>query len=353
MTGKNLKKDLQDIISDVNIPWDIMKNCVFLVTGATGLIGGILVRTLLAANEKFDLNLRIMASGRNKNRIETLSLACNTIKWICGDIRRADLFVNTGEKIDFIFHCAAITQSADMVARPVDVMTTSVDGTCNVLAVAKTRNCRSFVYLSSMEVYGQDLSGEVTERDLGYVELSNPRSSYPESKRFCEMLCIAYAVQYGLPVKIARLARTFGAGTSNDVSDLRVASQFARKAMHGENIELHTQGYSIANCCYTSDAIRGLFTLLLKGKNGEAYNIANPAACTTVREMANIVASEVCGGRIKVIVRAPENISKLGYNADLGYTLNVQKLCSLGWKPTYGLADMFKRMMDDWRNENR
>ena len=164
-------------------------------------------------------------------------------------------------------------------------------------------------------------------------------------------MCVAYAAEFGLPTRIARLARTFGAGTPYDESDMRVANQFTRKALAGEDIELHTAGSSMANCCYTADAARGLFTVMLKGKDGEAYNIANPAASTTIRKMAEIVANEVCGGRIKVVVNVPEDIKKRGYAPDVGYTMNVDKLKNLGWSPKYGLVDMYRRMLADWQNK--
>jgi nucleoside-diphosphate-sugar epimerase len=150
-------------------------------------------------------------------------------------------------------------------------------------------------------------------------------------------------------VKIARLARTFGAGTPNDEDDMRVASQFARKALAGEDIELHTPGNSIANCCYTADAVRGLLIVLIKGRSGEAYNIANPAASATIREMAEIVAGEAAEGKIKVAINVPEDIQKRGYAPDVGYRLNADKLKALGWAPKYGIAEAYRRMIADWR----
>ena len=68
-----------------------------------------------------------------------------------------------------------------------------------------------------MEYYGQvtDDYTNVTEDKLGYVDLSKPRSCYPESKRVCETLCNAYVVQYNLNVCSARLAQTFWSGCTS------------------------------------------------------------------------------------------------------------------------------------------
>jgi nucleoside-diphosphate-sugar epimerase len=343
-----LKEDLAQIISDDLIPWKRLQNATILVTGATGLIGGVLIRVLSAANKKHGLSLRILGHGRNEDKGKALSRECGT-EFICGDIRK-DLPAETLPPVlDYIIHGAAVTKSADMVSMPVDVIATAIDGTRNVLELARHRHCGSMVFLSSMEVYGRTELTEVRETDLGYLDLTAARSSYPESKRICESLCAAYAAQYGLPVKIARLARTFGAGTPNDETDMRVAMQFARKTVSCEDIELHTAGNSIANCCCTSDVISGLLMLLLKGENGEAYNISNPDASMTIRNMAELVANEVCCGKIRVDVLIPEDIEKRGYAPDVGYRLNADKLKELGWQARYGLADMYERMLADWR----
>ena len=340
-------EDIAQILSDEAIPWRDMQGAAVLVTGATGLIGAAIVRVLLAANEKHGLGLQIIGSGRDAEKSRRLLQAYGLDAFVQHDIRNPFPDGALPPKLDYIFHCAAMTGSADMVAKPVDVIMTAVDGTRHVLELAKGRHCRSMVYLSSMEVYGQTDLPEVRETDLGFLDLANPRASYPESKRLCESLCVAYAKQYGTPVAIARLAQTFGASTPTD--DKRVFAQFARKAMAGEDIELHTQGNSRGNYCCTADAVRGLLTILLKGSYGEAYNVANPDASTSIREMAHVVASDVCGGRISVTVRVPDNIAERGYAPDVGYRLNADKLKNLGWRPMYGLADMYTRMMADWR----
>jgi nucleoside-diphosphate-sugar epimerase len=342
-----LRADLYEVLSDGNIPWSEFQDSAVLVTGATGLIGGALVRSLSFANMERSLNMRLIAHGRNSDKGHALAREC-AIVFISGDIRKSPMADITG-RIDYIFHCAAMTASADMVAQPVEVITTAADGTRNVLELAKARQCRSIVYLSSMEVYGQTSLAEVKETDLGYLDLSDPRSSYPESKRLCEALCVAYAVQHGTPVKIARLAQTFGAGTPKN--DTRVFAQFARSAVAGQDIELHTEGKSRGNYCCISDTVRGLLTVLLKGAPGQAYNIANPATSMTIREMAELVAEEVCDGKIKVAIMVPEDIRKRGYAPDVSFTLNTDKLQALGWEPRYGLKDIYDRLLSDWRIE--
>jgi len=324
-----IQAEIDEVLADKNIFWQELKGSTVLVTGATGLIGGALVRVLEGANERYGLNINIIAHMRKTH----------------GDIRSN---IDIGAKPDYIFHCAAITKSFEMVNNPVEVINVSIDGTRNVLNLAKAAKSKSVVFLSSMKVYGQTEKVEVCEDDLGYIDLTNPRSCYPESKRLCEALCTAYYKQFGVPVKIARLAQTFGGGVPS--TDTRVFAQFARSAIRGEDIVLHTKGKSVGNYCYIADAVRGLLTLLLKGENGQAYNIANPANSMTIRQMAELVANKICSGNIRVVVKIPDNIKEYGYSQDVGFTLNIDKIKELGWFPKYELIEMYKRLIEDWLN---
>ncbi len=162
----------------------------------------------------------------------------------------------------------------------------------------------------------------------------------------CECLCACWLSQFGLPVKIARLAQTFGAGTPK--SDTRVFAQFARSALAGRDIVLHTEGRSRGNYCYIADAVTGLLVVLLKGTTGEAYNIANPGASATIREMAELVANTIGNGTVSVVVDASADARQLGYAPDATARLGVEKLKMLGWAPRYGLGDMYARMVAEW-----
>jgi nucleoside-diphosphate-sugar epimerase len=335
-----LSEDIQDIITASDIPWPQLQNSHVLVTGATGMIGGMLVKVLAKANLYHHLSMKIIGQGRNRKSLSELQQV-HGIHVIDGDIRNASLLEDKFHQADYIYHCAAITASKDMIAQPVDVMNTTLSGIINILELAKLCHSRSMVYLSSMEVYGQTDKEEVTEDNLGYLDLTNPRSCYPVSKRAAEALCHAYTSQYHLPIKVARPAQTFGAGTKP--TDTRVFAQFARSAIRHEDIILHTDGSSRGNYCYLADAIRALILLLLKGENGEVYNIASDTA--TIREMAELVAQEY---DVQTLIDIPDNRTAYGYAEPAHYRLNIDKLQALGWKPKYDLLESYRRMIRDW-----
>ena len=237
-----------------------------------------------------------------------------------------------------------------MVEKPVETIMTTIEGTRNMMEFAVRCNMQGCVYLSSMEAYGTvDADfGEVSEQDLGYIDLTNVRSSYSESKRMAECLCAAYASEYGVNIKVARLAQTFGAGISKDEN--RVFAQFAKSVLTGEDIILHTKGDK-ANCyCYTSDAVAGILMLLTKGESGQVYNISNEETFCSVKEMAEIFLEYDNTAKCKLRIEIPENVNSLGYAPSSVLKLNSEKIRMLGWRPQKNMKDMAYRLMESMKS---
>ncbi len=195
-----------------------------------------------------------------------------------------------------------------------------------------------------MEEYGvpYEAGQLMTEDKVGAIDHLTPRSSYPEGKRMCECMCAAYASEYGVDVKIVRLAQTFGAGIP--LSDSRVSMQFARSVVEGKNIVLHTKGMSVSNFCYLSDAIVGILIVAIRGEKGEAYNVCNDAETRSIYEIAKLVADEVANGKIEVVRDIPEG-TDFGYAPDNTMRLCSDKIRKLGWEPKVGMADGYKRLI--------
>lgn len=342
----NILKDDLEYITNFNLPYQKLKEHTVLVTGATGLIGFQLIKALLAIG-----NIRIIALIRNMDKAKRIytNEEMQNISFVIGDIVGK---INIDMDVDYIFHCAAVTTSKIMINNPVETIITSVNGTNNILKLALEKNSKSVVFISSMEMYGAFNSnvGEITEETIGYIDPLELRSNYPESKRLCENMCIAYLHEYNVPVKIARLAQTFGAGILP--WENRVFAQFARSVLNETDIVLHTKGLSEGNYCYTSDCITGLFTILLKGENGEAYNISNPKNHTTIANMAKMVVENIANNKIKVIYDIPES-NTYGYATETKMKLNSDKLQKIGWIPHVDLEESYNRMIEQLKFESK
>ena len=329
-----LEDDLQ-YIAKYPLQYEQLKETTVLVTGATGLIGASIVRALIAVE-----GIHIIALVRNIEKANKLYSRheLDNIELIVGDITFP---INVNKKVDWIFHCAAVTTSKLMIEKPVETLSTAIEGTKNILELARKNECKSMVYISSTEMYGtfNNSDTEITEDKIGYINPLKVRSNYPESKRLCENMCVAYMREYGVKVKIARLAQTFGAGILP--GENRVFAQFAKSVISGRDIVLHTRGLSEGNYCYTRDCVLGLFIILLCGENGEAYNVANQDTYISIKDMALFLKKNF-NPHIDVIV---EEHPEMGYAPVTKLNLSAEKLMNLGWKPRYDLRQMFEHLI--------
>lgn len=331
MNNSIFEEDIKNIINDFDM--SVFDGKTILVTGATGLIGKLCVKSLLNSG----YNTQVIALVRDEEKAKNIFGESKRLTYLVQDINQR---INTTRRVDYIIHAASTTSSKDFVEKPVETIYTAINGSRNVLEFAKNKRLEGMVYLSSLEIYGVNEKENIKEEDYGYIDILNPRSSYSESKKIVETMCISYGTEYGVPVKIARLAQTFGAGVS--ISDNRVFAQFAKAIINKENIILHTKGETKRNYCYTTDAVRGIFTILTKGENNNAYNIANENSYYSISEMAHLLENEYTKVEYKI-----DEVNR-GYNPTVKIALNTEKLNALGWEAKVNLKEMFDRLIMDF-----
>lgn len=333
------KSDTEEIVNSTFLNWNFFKNSAILITGATGLLGSQIILSLLYANEIFNTNIKILALVRNKEKAELMfgKVKTDKLKFI---VQNVTLPLNC-ENADYIIHTANGTSSKSFVETPVETIDTIVSGTKNVLDYALKCNSKSIVYLSSMEVYGNidiNRTQPLTEKDLGYMDTMKVRNSYPIGKRLAETMCCSYFSEYNVPVKIARLSQTIGAGIN--YNDNRVFMQFARNCIEKQNIVLHTKGETIRSYCYVTDAVIAILLMLEKGKNGEAYNIANPKTTCSIYEMAEMLSKKYPQSKLEL------KIDERLYPDTTKYYLDTTKYYNdTNWVAKINLEEMFERLI--------
>ena len=330
------QEDWRNFVRHFPLYEELRGKCVG-ITGATGLLGSCMVNCLLALNDEYQLGMTIVCFVRDTEKAANMF---ERVVVVHHDFSKKEEMPQNVQ-VDYLIHFASPTASQYFVSRPVETMLTDFDGTAQVLHFGFAQNVASIVNVSSLEVYGSiyDDAEALTEDKQGYIDPMQTRSSYPIAKRAAESLCHAYAREYGVHVKTARLAQTFGAGVTKD--DKRVFAQFARNVIAGEDIVLHTTG-ELSRCyCYTIDAMEAILFILLRGEDGEAYNVANESTYISIIDMARFLCSTFNPG-CKPVVELKEG---MGYSPMTKLRLSCEKVRSLGWTPRYDMKTMFQRLI--------
>jgi nucleoside-diphosphate-sugar epimerase len=316
------KEDILHIFKE-DLPWQKLSGSNILVTGATGLIGGCLVEALMM-NPKKDYH--VYASGRNEERARYRfkdfvdDAAFHFIQYDVMNPLESDV------TFDYIIHAASNASPNFFAKKPVEVIRSNMEGVVNLMEYGLQHGMKRMLYVSSGEVYGEGDGRVFSEDYSGYVNCATPRACYPSSKRAAETLCVSYAAEYGADVVIARPCHTYGPYFTE--SDNRVYAQFIRNVLKGEDIVMKSTGEQFRSWCYVVDCVSALLHILMKGENGQAYNIADVNSNISIRELAEMIAS--IGGK-KVVIDLPDADEKKGYNVVSRSVFTTQKIECLGW----------------------
>ncbi len=188
-------------------------------------------------------------------------------------------------EVDEIFHLACPASPIHYQRNPVRTIRTAVEGTMHMLDVA--RECRARILIASTsEVYGDPKEHPQKETYWGHVNPNGPRACYDEGKRCAESLAVAYADQFGVEVRIARIFNTYGPRVHEH--DGRVVSSFVVQALTGQPLTVFGEGTQTRSFCYVSDLIEGFLRLMASEHGHAPVNLGTPRE-TTMLELATIV----------------------------------------------------------------
>lgn len=323
-------------------------NKKILITGVTGMIGSSLIQVFMDENKKCKANIQITGISRSRERAEERLgkyLDSPEFTYFAADINEP--LPNLGD-FDYIIHGASNTHPKLYSTDPIGTITSNVWGTKNLLDYMVEYHCGRFIFLSSVEIYGENRGDKDTfsEDYLGYIDCNTLRAGYPEGKRLGEALCNAYAKQYGIDFVIPRLSRVYGPGLLD--TDSKAISQFIHKAATGQNIILKSRGDQLYSYTYETDCVEAILLLMLKGKSGEAYNVSDSKSVITLAELAEILAKL---GGTQVIFELPDAVEQAGYSTATKAVLDSGRLESLGWKAQIHIQEGLEKIIKTKRTE--
>ena len=330
--NKIISEDINHIL-ETDLPWKNFKNKVVLITGGNGFIASYMLKALLKANTRYKLNLKLISIIRKESKSNLKDPILEVIKEdLC------DLNIQKIPKADIIIHAASIASPCFFEKEAVDIIKTNTLATIKLLEIAK-KISEKFLYISSGEVYGEieNYNSEIEENYYGKINHLNKRSVYAESKKIGELICNSYSSSKKLKIFIARPFHTYGPGIK--LNDGRVFADFVNAVVNKKDIILKSKGNSKRPFCYISDAIIALFTILLKGSNSNAYNIANPNCEIKIKDLALILSNIIPEKRVNIKFSYEKNMS----NPLIRQKVSIDKMKNLNWIPRVGINEGFTK----------
>jgi UDP-glucuronate decarboxylase len=358
-----LVRDLDDITANLREELGRMAGKKLLITGGAGFLGYYLVLAALHFNETAGPGQKIAVTVWD-------NFARGAPEWLTALQGKADLRLERRNLIDplpgkmddfqFIIHAAGIASPIYYRKYPLQTIDVNINGLRNLLDYCVRqadagRAVEGLLFYSSSEIYGDPAPEAIpTPEDYrGNVSCTGPRACYDESKRFGETLCVTFARQYGVPVKMARPFNNYGPGLK--ITDGRVLPDFAKEVLAGRDIVMFSDGSPTRTFCYSSDAITGYYKVLVKGRPGEAYNIGIETPEISIAQLADVVtatARQLFGYTGKVVRGASAEADYLVDNPNRRCPTIEKARRELGFNPSVSIDDGLRRALT-WYHYNR
>jgi dTDP-glucose 4,6-dehydratase len=308
-----------------------------LVTGGAGFIGSNFVQHML--NEYADIQVVVYDKLTYAGNLDNLAPVADNPRYHFqqGDICNAADVEKIMQRydIDTIVNFAAETHVDRSLMEPGGFIQTDVYGTFVLLEAAKAHNIERYHQISTDEVYGEVLTGRSVEDDL-----LHPRSPYSAAKAGGDLMCLAYATSFDVPVTITRGSNNIGPYQYPE----KVVPVFITNAIDDKPLPLYGDGRQMRDYQFVLDHCRGIDVVLRKGKSGEIYNLG------TGHETQNVDMAHM----ILTLLNKPESLiqpitDRPGH--DRRYALDCSKVETLGWKNEYNFEQAIEATVK-WYVEN-
>ncbi len=302
-----------------------------LVTGGAGFIGSHLIEKLLQ-EKHYVISVDNYYTG---NPVNTALFKNNeNFEFIRHDVN-FPLYI----EVDGIYNLACPASPIHYQKDPVQTLKTSVQGSINLLGLAK-RTGAKILQASTSEIYGDPKINPQVEEYWGNVNPIGPRSCYDEGKRVAETLFFDYHRQHNLDIRVARIFNTFGPRMS--FSDGRVVSNFIYQALHDKDITIYGTGEQTRSFCYVDDLVDGLMKLFNQDSVYQPINLGNPEPIS-MKQLAKEVI-ELTNSKSKIAYLELPIDDPKDRKPDIEKAKNILK-----WKPLITRQEGIQRTIEDFK----
>jgi nucleoside-diphosphate-sugar epimerase len=361
-TAKDIvQTDLNLIANRLGPEFAQMAGRNLLIAGGAGFLGYYLVQGVLYWNrwnpEHFPIKITVLDNFVRGMPawLESLRSEPN-LRWEKHDITKP-LGADLGD-YQYLVHAASIASPIYYRRCPIETMDANVGGLRHMLdycysQIGSGKTIEGMLFYSSSEIYGDPTPENIPtpESYRGNVSCTGPRACYDESKRYGETLCVNFARQRGVPVKIARPFNNYGPGLK--ITDRRVIPDFARDIMAGRDIVMLSDGAPKRTFCYVADAVVGYYKILKRGRAGEAYNIGVETPEISVAELAEKIVgiARELGYQGRVVGQKSQDEDYLVDNPNRRCPIISKARTELGYDPVVTLDEGLRRSLI-WYTEN-
>jgi UDP-glucose 4-epimerase len=249
----------------------------YIVTGGAGFIGSNIVKKLVTRGD----NVTVI-DNLNTGKEENLASVSDKITFLKDNILNVDLLEQETDGIDGIFHQAALASVQDSFSKPEEYNDVNVNGTENILKLAKKNNFK-VVYASSSSVYGNPERIPIRESDS-----KNPINPYAETKLKKEELAIKYS-QIGVKVIGLRYFNVFGKGQSKEYAG--VLKLFLEKIRDKAPPKINGDGTQFRDFVYVEDVANANIMSMDSDVNHEFFNVGTNTSITILDLAKTIIKS--------------------------------------------------------------
>jgi UDP-glucose 4-epimerase len=296
----------------------------FLVTGGAGFIGSNIVKKLVSRGDKVHV-----IDNLNTGKEENLKSVKNKIIFHRDTILNFDLLEELTQNLDGVFHQAALASVQDSFTKPQEYHNVNVNGTENILKLAKKNNFK-VVYASSSSVYGNPGKIPIKESDN-----KNPINPYAETKLEKERLAKKYS-EIGVKVIGLRYFNVFGKGQSKEYAG--VLKLFLEKIRDELPPKINGDGSQFRDFVYVEDVANANIMSMDSNIDHEFFNVGTNTSITILNLAKTII--KFSGLNIEPIFGPTLNgdVQRTIANIDL-----IQD--KIGWKPTIFLEKWIEEII--------
>lgn len=330
--NKIIEEDTNFIFTQLKNIVDLSKlnNSNILITGGTGLFGKSILDALIFMHNFYEFKITVLSRNKNNFLFNYPKYNLEFINFIRGDIRNFDC---KRQDFDYIIHAATPASAKLEEENPKEMYSVILEGTKNIINIAKNMNVKKLLFTSSGAVYGEQYQSIKSFKE-DYQGI--PITYYGKAKKISENIFL----NSNINVSIARCFAVTGPYLNLNIHF--AIGNFIKDAIENRDIIINGDGRPLRSYLYTADLVIWLLAILLKSENKSIYNVGGRNGIS-IYDLAKKVSKQVNNytGKVDILTKSNYNYPTPKYIPN-----NKKIIKELGVKENYTLDEAIKRTID-------